>query len=122
MLRVMKSAQYLADHFEGYPLLLFAFSTDPSGQSAYPAVWSAMLAARAEGVGTALTSVMNVFHREELLKVLAVPDGWHNTGCVTMGYPTGRWGRAERRPVQEVSFRNRWGDPLGFEVPTPLWP
>ena len=122
LLRVMTSAQYLADHFEGYPLLLFSFSTDPSGQSAYPAVWSAMLAARAEGVGTALTSVMNVFHREDLLKVLEVPDGWHNTGCVTMGYPTGRWGRAERRPVHEVSFRNRWGDPLGFEVPAPLWP
>jgi nitroreductase len=122
LLRVMKSAQYLADHFEGYPLLLFAFSTDPSGQSVYPAVWSAMLAARAEGVGTALTSVMNVFHREELLKVLEVPEGWHNTGCVTMGYPTGRWGRAERRPVHEVSFRNGWGAPLGFDVPRPLWP
>jgi nitroreductase len=122
LLRVMKSAQYLADHFEEYPLLLFAFSTDASGQSAYPAVWSAMLAARAEGVGSALTSVMNVFRREDVLRVLEVPDGWFNTGCVTMGYPTGRWGRAERQPVHEVSYRNHWGSPLGFEVPAPLWP
>jgi nitroreductase len=122
LIRVMTSAQYLADHFEEYPLFLFSFSTDPSGQSAYPAVWSAMLAARAEGVGTCLTSVMNVFHREEVLKVLEVPEGWHNTGCVTMGYPTGRWGRAERQPVNDVSCRNRWGAPLGLDIPEPLWP
>ena len=28
---------------------------------------------------------------------------------------------AARRPVHEVSFRNRWGAPVGFEVPEPLW-
>ena len=41
---------------------------------------------------------------------------------MTFGYPTGRWGVAERRPVHEVSFRNGWGRPLGFEVDKPLWP
>ena len=24
--------------------------------------------------------------------------------------------------VHEVSFRNQWGAPIGFEVPEPLWP
>jgi hypothetical protein len=41
--------------------------------------------------------------------------------CVTLGYPTGRWGIAPRRPAHEVTFRNRWGDPPGFETPEPLW-
>ena len=41
---------------------------------------------------------------------------------MTFGYPTGRWGVAPRRPVHEVSFRNTWGTPLGFEVPQALWP
>ena len=124
LLRVMHSAQYLADHFEAYPLLLFAFTTDPSGGSVFPAVWSAMLAARAEGVGSALTSVMNVFHRDDVLDTLGVPReaGWVNACCVTFGYPTGRWGRAERRPAHEVSYRNRWGSPLGLAIPEPLWP
>ena len=124
LLRVFKSAQYLADHFEGYPLLLFAFTTDPSGGSVYPAVWSAMLAARAEGIGSALTSVMNVFHRDDVLDALGVPRdaGWVNACCVTFGYPTGRWGRAERRPVHDVSYRNQWGEPLGLDIPAPLWP
>src|SRR5690606_38222151 len=45
MLRVVRSAQHLADHFEEVPLYLFAFvRQDPTGGSIYPAVWSAMLA------------------------------------------------------------------------------
>ncbi len=52
MLAVQRSAQWLADHYEDVPLYLFAFvQHDPSGGSIYPAVWSAQLAARAEGVG-----------------------------------------------------------------------
>lgn len=49
-------------------------------------------------------------------------EGWNQAGCVLMGYPTGRWGVAERQPVQQVSYRNRWGEPLGVEVTDPLWP
>jgi nitroreductase len=124
-LRMQRSAQHLADHFEVVPLFLFGFvQFDPSGGSIFPAVWSAMLAARAEGVGSALTSVMGVFHKEEVLAALGVPsdEAWINACCVSFGYPTGRWGLAQRRPVHEVSFRNRWGEPVGFEVPRPLWP
>ena len=63
-LRMVASAQHLADHFEEVPLFLIAFSRgDPSGGSIYPAVWSAQLAARAEGVGSALTSVLGIFPR-----------------------------------------------------------
>ena len=122
--RVRKSAQHLADHFEQYPLLLFGFAQhDPSGGSIYPAIWNAMLAARGEGVGAALTSVM-VFKNAEVLEVLGVPEGegWHMACCVTFGYPTGRWGVAARTPVEQVSFANRWGQPLGFEVNGPLYP
>jgi nitroreductase len=122
--RVRRSAQHLADHFEGYPLLLFAFAQhDPSGGSIYPAVWNAMLAARGEGVGAALTSVM-VFKLAETLEVLGVPTdaGWNFSACVTFGYPTGKWGVAARTPVEQVSYQNRWGEPLEFEVDGPLWP
>jgi nitroreductase len=123
MLRTQRSAQHLADHFEGYPLLLFSFvQFDPTGGSIFPATWSAMLAARAEGVGSSLTSVF-FFQIDEVLEILGVPkeDGWLFSSCVTFGYPTGRWGVAPRRPVHEVSFRNSWGEPTGFEIPEPLW-
>jgi nitroreductase len=124
MLRVQRSAQHLADHFEEYPLLLFSFvQFDPTGGSIFPATWSAMLAARAEGIGSSLTSVF-FFKIDDVLAILGVPkeEGWLFSSCVTFGYPTGRWGVAPRRPVHEVSFRNAWGAPLGFEVDAPLWP
>jgi nitroreductase len=122
--KVVRSAQHLADHFEEVPLYLFAFiQHDPTGGSIYPAVWSAMLAARAEGVGTSLTTVLGFFHGAESLEILGVPggEGWLMSCCVSFGYPTGRWGVAPRRPAHKVAFRNQWGGSLGFEVPEPLW-
>ena len=123
MLRVQRSAQWGADHFADYPLLMFSFSQgDPSGGSIHPATWSAMLAARAEGIGTSWTYAM-VFELDNVLEVLGVPkdEGWVFTSCVTFGYPTGRWGVAPRIPAHEVSFRNQWGMPVGFEIPEPLY-
>jgi nitroreductase len=123
-LRVQRSAQWAADHFERYPLLLFGFAQhDPSGGSIYPALWSGQLAARAHGVGSTLTVVL-AFNDAEVKDLLGVPadEGWVMAGCVLMGYPTGTWGVAARRPVHEVSYRNRWGTPLGLTVDEPLWP
>lgn len=124
-MKVIRSAQHLADHFEDVPLYLFGFvRLDPSGGSIFPAIWSAQLAARAAGVGSALTSVLGVFHGPETLEILGVPadEHWIMACCVSFGYPTGRWDVAARRPVHEVSFRNQWGGDPGFEVPEPLWP
>src|SRR5437763_1763122 len=82
-LRIQRSAQHLADHFEGYPLLLFAFCQfDPSGGSIFPAVWNAMLAARGEGVGSAQTAAL-VVRLPQTLEILGVPDGegWNFSAC-----------------------------------------
>ncbi len=125
MLRVTASAQHLADHFEDVPLFLLGFSRgDPTGGSIFPAIWSAQLAARAEGVGSALTSVLGVFHGPEAMQILGVPPdkGWVMACCVSFGYPTGRWGVAARRPVHEVAYRNAWGADVGLQIPGPLWP
>ena len=48
-------------------------------------------------------------------------EGWILSGTVSFGYPTGSWGIGARRPAHEVSYRNAWGAPVGFEVPEPLW-
>lgn len=125
LLRVVSSAQHLADHFEDVPLYLLGFSRgDPTGGSIFPAVWSAQLAARSEGVGSALTSVLGIFHGEEAMRILGVPPGkgWVMACCVSFGYPTGRWGVAARRPAHEVAYRNHWGSEIGFEISEPLWP
>lgn len=124
ILKVQRSAQWLADHFEQVPLFLFPFSQhDPTGGSIYPAVWSAMLAARAEGIGSCLTALLQFFHPAETFEILGVPtdEGWILSGTVSFGYPTGIWAIASRVPVHKVSYRNTWGSPVGFEVPYPIW-
>ncbi len=125
LMRIVKSAQHLADHFEQIPLFLCAFTrNDSSGGSIFPAIWSAQLAARAEGVGSALTTILGTFHKSATFEILGVPAdcGWDMACCVSFGYPMGKWGIAARHPVHEVAYRNSWGGDLGYEISEPLWP
>lgn len=123
--RLQSSVQYLADHFHEVPLLVFAFArNDPAGASVMPAVWSAMLAARALGVGTALSSVLEDYQSVETFELLGVPQdrGWRIAATIAFGYPLGRWGVAPRQPAHEVLFQNRWGIEASIRVDEPLWP
>ena len=123
-LRVFSSAQWLADNAAQVPLWLFFYGRgDESGASIYPAVWSAMLAARGHGVGTCLTTILGSFRPAETDEVLGVPAGrgWKQAAAVPCGYPKGRWGVAARRPVHEVTYGDRWGSPVSWTVDEPLW-
>jgi nitroreductase len=116
----MSSADYLAANFERYPLLLFAFSTDDV-PSAGLALWNAMLAARAHGLGSCMTRML--CGSAATMEILGVPadQGWQMAGCATFGWPTGRWGLADRLPAEDVTFHNTWGATLPFRVDGPLY-
>jgi nitroreductase len=122
--RMARSGDHLAHHFHEVPLLLIGFGRTREGSGVYPALWSAMLAARAEGIGSTLTGVLQTFFADEVFDILAAPKGagWYLHGVVPMGYPTGKWGVAPRKPVHEVAARNSWQGDLGFTAPDPLWP
>jgi nitroreductase len=123
-LRVMRSSDWLAENFEQVPMwVLFLTRNDPSGASIYPAVWSAMLAARGEGVGTCLTTILGIFEGQKVFDLLEIPTdkGWSLAAAVSCGYPLGKWGLARRAPAEDVSFSNRWGRTLDFPVGGPLW-
>jgi len=124
MAKSARSALHLINHFHDVPLLLFGFGKTRDGSGIYPALWSAMLAARAEGIGSTLTGVLQSFKSDEVFTLLGVPreDGWFLHGTIPMGYPTGRWGVGARSPVETCAARNRWDGELGFSVPAPLWP
>ena len=78
--------------------------------SVYPAVQNLCIAARAQGLGTALTTVIRVRH-EEALEVLGVPAGRYEIAAlVPIGWPSGRFGRARRKPVPAVTHHDRWGE------------
>jgi nitroreductase len=122
--RAARSGIHLARHFAEVPLLLIGFGRTKEGSGIYPALWSAMLAARAEGIGATLTGMLQSYFAEEVFDILGAPKdaGWTLHGVVAMGYPAGRWGVGKRKPVHEVAARNRWDGELGFTVPEPLWP
>jgi nitroreductase len=125
MRRITASGDYFTEHFAEIPLLMFVFAIDDhGGANIYPAIWSVLLAARAEGVGGTITTVLR-YEAERVMDLLKVPteEGWRMTAMLALGYPRGRWGvAANRRPVHEVSSRNRWGQEFGVTVPSPLWP
>lgn len=123
-LRVFDSAQWLADNASQVPLWLFFYGRgDDSGASIYPAVWSAMLAARGHGVGTCLTTILGSFKSEETDELLGVPSrkGWKQAAAVSCGYPKGRWGLARRSPAHEVAYADRWGSPVSWRLDEPIW-
>ena len=121
--RMIRSGVHLVHHFAEVPLLLIGFGRTREGSGIYPAIWSAMLAARAEGIGSTLTGMLQTFYADEVFDILGVPKdaGWYMHGVVPMGYPTGKWGLSARKPVHEVAARNSWQGDLGFSVPEPLW-
>ena len=117
--RMIASAQHLADHMADAPVLVLAcLATDgvrpglTSGASIYPAVQNILLAARALGIGSTLTTVHHWFRHAEIRKVLGVPDDVEVAALIPLGYPQGSFGRPPRRPVSEVAYADRWGAPL----------
>lgn len=122
--KAARSAAHLDAHFAEVPLLLIGFGKTRDGSGIYPALWSAMLAARAEGVGSTMTGMLHSQVAPEVSALLGVPadEGWVMHGAVPMGYPLGKWGVAQRLPVSAVAGRNSWHGDLGFALDEPLWP
>jgi hypothetical protein len=74
--------------------------------------------------GGVITTVLR-YAEQQVMRILSVSGdgGWQLTAMLALGYPLGHLGvAANRRPVHEVSSRNQWHQPLGVEVPGPLWP
>ncbi len=128
--RTRDASRYLADHLEDVPVLVIFLQplipwapADDEGTmdigrldaSVYPAVQNFCLAARALGLGTALTTVIRI-HTAEVLEALGVPakrDGsprFEIAALVPLGHPVGRFGVAPRRPVERAVHWNRWGE------------
>jgi nitroreductase len=80
--------------------------------SILPAVQNLLLAARALGLGTTLTTLHRAFE-PALRAALALPAAVEPVALVPLGYPRDRFGATRRRPLAEVAFAERWGAPFG---------
>ncbi len=111
--RVYRSANHLAHHLAEAPVLIIATvrsaGNPGAGGSIYPAVQNLMLAARALGLGTTLTS-LHKLHEAEVKELLGVPEGVDTMALIPLGWPKGKFGEPVRMPVEKVVYWEQWGD------------
>lgn len=120
VLRVYRSAQYLADHMGEVPVLVvpcIAGRTDGADieeqasrwGSILPAVWSFMLAARARGLGTCWTT-LHLPHEREAAELLGIPyDEVMQTALIPVAHTVGETFRpGPRQPLDSMVHWEQW--------------
>jgi nitroreductase len=134
--RFMSSGSYLWDHMADAPVILVPCQAQlklpPSealppvireryadelryverirGASIYPAVQNIILACRALGLATTITT-NHIRCEGEVKAVLGIPDDVDTYALMPIGYPQGKFGPVARRPVSEVAYADRWSQP-----------
>lgn len=118
--RISRSAEHFVEHLDEHPMLIFVFGKDRGESTTFPVLWNLCLAARAEGLGTFITTLLKL-RKREVEELLGMPEGfWHMHAMIPIGYPTGRWGTAERQPAQDFVYAERWGEPVSW-TGAPNW-
>ena len=120
MLRLHKAVQWQADHFDEIPVVVVAcvkgvvapwpsMATSSAYGSIYPAVQNLLLAARAAGLGAALTT-LPLWSKVLARRALGLP--WNVTPCavIPLGWPIGKYGPTTRRPVGELISLDKYGN------------
>lgn len=79
------------------------------GASLYPAVQNFLLAARAEGLGGVLTTLI-CSRENELRDILKFPEGWGVHAMVPFGHPKGKHGQLQRAPLSDMMHIDTWRD------------
>jgi nitroreductase len=120
--RSARASRHLADTLADVPVLVLVCIprfdltlTDAEGPldvgtpyaSVYPAVQNLMLAARALGIGTSLTTVFRIYH-DEMREVCGIPDRYEVVALVPMGRPASAFRAGRRRPAEEVTSWDGW--------------
>jgi nitroreductase len=109
------AAEHLAEHLAEAPvwiipvLLRGARSQNPRlGSSIYGAVQHLMLAARAYGIGSTLTTLY-AGHEDDVRELLGLPPEALTMALIPLGYPArGRWAQPKRKPLEEVVHFDRY--------------
>jgi hypothetical protein len=81
-----------------------------SGASVYPLVWNILLAARGEGYGGNLTTMV-VPQEPQVQKLLAIPDFCAVAAVLALGKPTRRITKLRRKTVGEIATWERFDGP-----------
>jgi nitroreductase len=110
------AVEYLTDHYHEAPVWIVACleeghaPTRWSGASVYPAVQNMLLACRALGLGSTLTT-RHLFFEKDSENALGLPDGVHSYAILPIGYPMGNFGPVGRGNPADFVYGDNWGEP-----------
>ena len=98
----------LADEIVDAPAIILAFSVGGAlTASVYPPVQNLLLAARALGIGSVLTT-LHPQVMERVYEMFGIPSEVEFHCCIPLGYPRGRFGPTRRYPTSETTRWERW--------------
>jgi nitroreductase len=132
--RMMTTGAYLWEHMSDAPVILIpclrrpvvppadslppemrarhraelAYMSRIRGASIYPAVQNIILACRALGLGTTITT-NHIRCEDEVRALLCMPDDVDTFAMMPIGWPVDNFGPLSRRPLSEVVHADGWG-------------
>lgn len=123
--RQLRALRYQMAHMHEFPVLLLVCGlrdwpfkvpaservglAPPNYDAVYPCVQNILLACRSLGLGAALTTMHQVFE-EELHERFSIPVEYGVVVTMPIGYPMGKFGPVRRKPAEEVTYFNEWGN------------
>lgn len=87
-----------------------AYAERIRGASIYPAIQNMILACRALGLGTTITT-NHIRCEDEVRALLGLPDDYDSFAMMPIGWPIDGFGPLTRRPLHEVVHADGWGQP-----------
>jgi nitroreductase len=105
-------AALLADEMVDAPVVILAFTVGRAraASSIFPAIQNLMLAARALGLGSVLTT-LHADVMDRVYRMFDVPEDTEFHCCIPLGYPRGNFGPTRRFPTAQTTSWNSWGTP-----------
>lgn len=122
--KTLERAKHFADHMDEAPAIVVVCAelrslhvTDGDlgrtsivgGASVYPTVQNFLLALRAAGVGSTLTTLLCAYE-PQVRELLGIPEDFVTACHVVVGYPARPFPeKLRRRPAEEIVFSERFG-------------
>jgi len=104
-----RAAARLADEIKEAPVIVLATAPNAgAAHSVLPSCQNLMLAARALGIGSTLTT-LHPKVMERVHALLKIPKDVVILHCIPLGYPQGNFGPNTRLPTSETTYFNTWG-------------
>lgn len=82
--------------------------------SIFPAVQNFLLAARAQGLGAAIT-LWHGHCEDQLRALIGIPEDWKIATLLTVGWPAGNHHQVRRKPLSYAAVVDRWDQPWSDE-------